>query len=452
MANAKSAGPWELFGDLGSGGNATVYRARRGDGAEVALKVLDHSRVEGERYRRFVQEIKFLRSLGPFAGVLPILDAYLPDLPSKSDRPWLAMPIATPIATALQGATLELVVAALTEIADALARLAARGVGHRDVKPGNLYEREGTWLIGDFGLVAAPEADDDITRAGKALGPAHFVAYEMVLNAETADPLPADVFSFGKTLWSLATGVPYPPLGHQPADTRTWSIRDFRIDPRVGALDQLVDRTTQLTPSSRPTMAEIVRDLRAWTQLATKAPALDIGNLRQKIVAKMERELSAEDLLAERKRLTLAHVRRLQELCRPLDAGLKELHPRAELDAIADKLTRTMLTTNVYAGERVEWSFLRVSKIVSNADARRYALAYGRGIELMGDGSVTVRAYILVHFEEVLGVDFVWHPPGMSGPVGSIEADRVIERTVSDLALQLEQALAVFVENVPELR
>jgi hypothetical protein len=28
---------------------------------------------------------------------------------------------------------------------------------HRDIKPGNLYELDGAWLIGDFGLIAVPE-------------------------------------------------------------------------------------------------------------------------------------------------------------------------------------------------------------------------------------------------------------------------------------------------------
>ncbi len=53
------------------------------------------------------------------------------------------MPIATPIATALAEAPLVTIVAALAEIAGTLARLAERSVGHRDIKPGNLYEFNG---------------------------------------------------------------------------------------------------------------------------------------------------------------------------------------------------------------------------------------------------------------------------------------------------------------------
>ena len=57
------------------------------------------------------------------------------------------MPIATPIANALAEAPLETIVVALAEIAETMARLAERSVGHRDIKPGNLYELNGRWLI-----------------------------------------------------------------------------------------------------------------------------------------------------------------------------------------------------------------------------------------------------------------------------------------------------------------
>jgi serine/threonine protein kinase len=142
------------------------------------------------------------------------------------------MPVATPIANALAEAPLETIVAALAKIAATLARLAGRAVGHRDIKPGNLYEFHGRWLIGDFGLVAAPDLEA-LRRSGKPLGPAHYTAYEMILDPVNADPLPADVYSFAKMLFVLATGLAYPPEGHQPASTRGFSIADLRPHPRT---------------------------------------------------------------------------------------------------------------------------------------------------------------------------------------------------------------------------
>jgi hypothetical protein len=35
--------------------------------------------------------------------MLPVIDAFFPEEPTKAERPWLAMPIAQPTAEALEG-------------------------------------------------------------------------------------------------------------------------------------------------------------------------------------------------------------------------------------------------------------------------------------------------------------------------------------------------------------
>ncbi len=149
----RQAGPWTLHEQLGEGGNGTVWRATRSDGnAPVALKLINARKVEKERYQRFVREIGFLRDHQATSGLLPLLDAHLPDHPSKEDRPWLAMPIATPIAKALARKSLAEVVGAVAAIADTLSRLQTdTGIGHRDIKPGNLYEG---WQMADWRIWA----------------------------------------------------------------------------------------------------------------------------------------------------------------------------------------------------------------------------------------------------------------------------------------------------------
>jgi serine/threonine protein kinase len=336
-------GPWTLREKLGAGGNATVWRAARDGGEDAALKVINTTKAQREPYRRFVQEIEFLRQLGDFPGVLPLLDAHLPQRPSSTDRAWLAMPIATPIANALTEARPETIVAALAEIAETLARLAEQGVGHRDIKPGNLYQLNGHWLISDFGLVAAPDLEE-LTRSGKALGPAHYTAYEMILDPVNADPLPADVYSFAKTLFVLATRLAHPPEGHQPASTRSFSIADLRPHPHAAALDRLVDRSTRLQPDQRPTMIQVAADLATWRELG-KTVTIDVSTLAAQLRARMQREIAAEDLLEQRRELALTAVRRLQELCRPLNEALRSAHPRPRLDTLGDGYARNVLHT-----------------------------------------------------------------------------------------------------------
>lgn len=444
-----SISPWTLREKLGAGGNATIWRASRDHGNNVALKVINTTKTRHEPYRRFVQEIEFLRGLGDFPGVLPLLDAHLPQRPQGADRAWLAMPVATPIAEALAEAPLEIVVAALAEIAVTLARLAERGVGHRDIKPGNLYELNGRWLIGDFGLVAAPDRSE-LTRRGKALGPAHYTAYEMILDPVNADPLPADVYSFGKTLFVLATGLAYPPEGHQPASTRRFSIADLRPHPQAGVLDRLVDRATRLHPDQRPTMREIAADLATWRELGMTA-TIDVSALAAELRAKMQREIATEDLLEQRRELALAAARRLQELCRPLNDALRSAHPRPQLDITGDRYARAVLHTPRSLGAPdIVFAYDRVSKIGSGEEHRRFELSFGRGLELTADGTLIFRAFALVGHSRTLGSAYSWTSEASEAPVGSVTSERMLEDGVALLAEKVHEGLAVFVAELPE--
>jgi serine/threonine protein kinase len=97
-------GPWAVLEFLAQGGNGVVYKGVR-PGDTAALKVLK-ARSE-EPKERFTREIGFLREHQDLPGVLPLLDAYLPEVPSRADRAWLAMPLAIPIEQVLEGRPLQ---------------------------------------------------------------------------------------------------------------------------------------------------------------------------------------------------------------------------------------------------------------------------------------------------------------------------------------------------------
>jgi serine/threonine protein kinase len=136
-----TVGDWQLVGQIGYGGNATVYSAFRGDPEDlVALKVLrDVDRTD--TYQRFTNDVEILRRIGDFPGVLPLVDAHVPEVPTAEDTPWLAMPMATALRSALADADLDEVVTAIAEVAETLAELRSKHeLGHRDIKPANLYQ------------------------------------------------------------------------------------------------------------------------------------------------------------------------------------------------------------------------------------------------------------------------------------------------------------------------
>ena len=446
----QTVGPWRLHEQLGHGGNGTIWQATRSDAEiAIALKVLNATKIQHESYRRFVREINFLRQHQGMPGLLPLLDSHLPDQPSKADRPWLAMPVATPIAQSLAGRSLADVVEAVATIADTLARLQANfDIAHRDIKPGNLYEMDGSWLIGDFGLIALPDAET-LTREGRQVGPAHYTAYEMILSPTTAKPHPADVYSLGKTLWVLATGQVWPPEGHQPVGTRGFEIGDFRPHPRSGALDQEIDLMTRLHPEERPSKAQVARDLAAWQALGADAVVLDVSDARARLRQKLQSEIAEQDVVEQYKELAHAAVCRLQELTTPLNVALKDLYPRTQVDSMADKLTQNTVRGH-HPGQQVLFRWQRCTIVAPFDGASSTTLRLSRSLELLGNGLIVLNLLVLVSPKATMGNYFAWESGDRTATVGSIEAEKLLEDAVSELTEALKQGIDVFVEHLPD--
>jgi len=191
MDEPRRFGKFTVVSPIAATAHSRVWEATDPGGNRVAVKKLRTHRLEAQPYRRFRDEVAFHTS-GPHPGVLPLLEAHVPATPSGEDPAWLAMPIAETVRIALgTSPSLDEVVDALRVYAATLARLAEAGVHHRDLKPDNLFHREGDWVVGDFGLVTWP-GKQALTEPGQRLGPAHFVAPEMVEHPARADPGPAD--------------------------------------------------------------------------------------------------------------------------------------------------------------------------------------------------------------------------------------------------------------------
>lgn len=446
----RQIGPWSVRGKLGSGGNAEVYRAIRDEAeGELALKVL-HKKFSREPYLRFAREIETLRKLGALPGIVPFVDAYLPQSPTRTSPAWLAMPVVVPIADALADKPLEVIVRAVATVSSTLVTLKRTyGIAHRDIKPGNLYEQCGQWLVGDFGLVAVPDVEQ-LTREGKQLGPAHYTAHEMITDPVNADPFPADVYSLGKTLWVLATGQRFPPEGPQPAGTSGFSIGEFRPHAHADALDRLVEDATRIHPERRPTMEQMVADLQSWSELASSTERLDIGDLALRIRERMRPQVEKEDVESHLKDLGARAVRMLQDLSRPLHKALMEVHPQPQFNLTGDTLTRNLLLTHVTSDSPdIVFSWQACDRIACGREQFPYSLRLGRSIEVTADGYLLYRAHIHVGAEQVMGNSYSWRSDTKQARAGSIEAERLLQEETVDVAGRLKEALAAFLERMP---
>ncbi len=392
-----------------------------------------------------------MKALGGQDGVLPLLDAHLPDRPSRGNPAWLAMPIAAPIADALSGRPLDDVVSAIATIASTLADLQAKHrLSHRDVKPANLYELDGRWLVGDFGLVTAPDLEE-LTRTGKPLGPIHFMAYEMIIDPSGADPHPADVYSLGKTLWVLAVEQHFPPSGHQRADDGEHSIFRQRPHRNAAELDRLVEQATSIRPEERPTKEQIAKDLASWSALSKEPVILDVTDIGAKMRTKLAEELNDLGLREQRIEAAHASLRRLAALTAPLNAALRDVHPRAEIDVIGDQLSRNYVLSRPHWGSaEILFDWHRCSIVRGGAGFRKHLFRMARGFELDVKGDVTIRFFVHVGLEGVMQTDFHWMSEPLKAAVGSIELDGVMEEGVRELAARVKTGLEVLEQRLPD--
>jgi hypothetical protein len=435
---------------LGTGGNAVVWRAQREDLGEVALKILKTKKVESEPYARFRREVSALKRIGDRPSVLPLLDAQVPQPNGRKETAWLAMPLAQPIAAALEDASTRGVVEAAATLAATLASLQAElQLFHRDLKPNNLYWHRGGPALGDFGLVALPDAEQ-LTGNDKPLGPANFVPYEMLCEPADADPAPADVYSFAKTVWVLLSGQRWPPAGEQHADNEAYSLRQYRAHARLREIDELLARCTRLTPSDRPSMQQVANDLAAWLAME------DVPNGLPDLSAygKQLREAAAPEI-SERERRD-----RLEERCgeladdlarrlKPIQQALRDEYPLVETD-VWDQLVENLLGHHEYCGSASLVSQeARATRVLAGDEMTiDLALIIGWCVSVTGDGLAHVKGLLELGPRRTSGT--LGHKLLDMGtaPADSLEAQQLVVRLVADIASQFPDWFARFTEAV----
>ncbi len=208
-AMPKMIGRYRVESKLGEGSMSVVYKAHDSEiDRSIAIKLLRSEVMTEPEYRsRFISEAKAAGNL-THPNIVTIHD-----VGECKAGPYIAMEL-------LDGPTLEdllreqddfdcrRVLSIGIQLAEALDYSHAKGVVHRDVKPGNiiLQRERDTLRITDFGIARVESPDTMVsTIAGTILGTPQYMSPEQV-EGEVVDGR-SDLFSVGVILYQLITGM-----------------------------------------------------------------------------------------------------------------------------------------------------------------------------------------------------------------------------------------------------
>ncbi len=210
LLRATTLGEYEIIGELGRGGMASVYLAH--DIAldrQVAIKVISPSLgASPPLVERFRREARTAASLS-HPNIIPIYAVrhsdrllyfvmkYVEGRPLDSIlRETGALPVNT-------------VQAILGQVAGAVGYAHRHGVVHRDIKPGNiLIDDEGWCVVTDFGIAKVAESEG-LTTSGVMVGTPAYMSPEQCLSNDVTGA--SDQYALGVVAYEMLTGrLPFP--------------------------------------------------------------------------------------------------------------------------------------------------------------------------------------------------------------------------------------------------
>ncbi|WP_239153229.1 serine/threonine-protein kinase [Virgisporangium aliadipatigenens] len=272
-------GRYRLVELLGEGGMSAVWRAhdevlRR----PVAVKVLSSRHLTDDGFRERIRAEALAAAGLSHPHIASVYD-FGESLGTRRERvPYVVMEL-------LDGRSLADVVSdgpltprqamrICAEVASALAAAHARGIVHRDVKPGNVMVTPNGAKVVDFGIAAAAGELADFESAAIMYGTPAYLAPERLEDGPAVTA--TDVYALGLLLYRLLTGqLPW------SAETTTQILRaHVYVEPKslprqTGlpiAVTTLYQRCLEKDPANRPTAAEAARILADAAGISVSLP------------------------------------------------------------------------------------------------------------------------------------------------------------------------------------
>ena len=283
-------GPYEIIAPIGAGGMGQVFRA-----LDIRLNRAVAVKISSEQFSaRFEREARAIAQLnhphictlhdvGPNYLVMELVEGET--LSARLEKGALPM---------------DQVLRYGAEIADALAAAHAKGITHRDLKPGNIMITKAGVKVLDFGLAKTTEDDGTLTVTEAVMGTPAYMAPEQ-REGKRADAR-SDIYSLGLVLREMATGkrsqeIPGPPtpftkivagcLAADPAD-RWQSAADIKkqlVEWSASPAPQAVVTSPSRIPwiiAAAATLAFLAGGSFAWLH-SFRTPVADAPEMRLEI-------------------------------------------------------------------------------------------------------------------------------------------------------------------------
>ncbi len=262
-------GRYRLLEKAGTGGMSEVWKAEDTTlHRTVAVKVIHTPIAEDPTYReRFLREARLVAGL-EHPNVLPVYD-FGTQTVDGTEVSYLVMPLV--LGGSLKGhitgpMPFSIAVAWLQAVGAALDHAHAKGILHRDVKPGNvLLDTQGRPMLADFGLARSSESISGLTQTGTVLGTPLYMAPEQAQGGALDGR--ADQYALGVIAFEVLTGlVPFradSPLAVLHQHVATPPPPASSLVPGIpSAADAVLAKALAKTPTERfPSCAAFVEAL-----------------------------------------------------------------------------------------------------------------------------------------------------------------------------------------------
>jgi serine/threonine protein kinase len=202
-------GRYQVRRFLGEGGKKKVYLAHDSLlDRDVAFALIKTEGLDQAARERITREAQAMGRLGDHPNIVTVFD-----IGEEAGQPFLVLPVLPggDIEGLIEKAEdhklpIDQAVRIALETAQGLEFAHAKGIVHRDIKPGNVWLAEdGRAKIGDFGLAVATDRSR-LTQAGMMVGTVSYMPPEQAMGGEVGPR--SDLYSLGAMLYEMVCGRP----------------------------------------------------------------------------------------------------------------------------------------------------------------------------------------------------------------------------------------------------